>query len=81
MMGMRKSFDQSVPLHEQISRITKTQTGRKHQHRIGPGRKQPQKLSAMALKKQRAFRAKVRAYWAGEVDEFPLTPPARRGEQ
>lgn len=68
---MRKIFDQSVPLAEQISRITKVQTGRKHQHRIGPGRKQSSKASAIQLKQDRARRQKVRAYWSGELDEFP----------
>lgn len=76
--AMRKSFDQSVPLHEQLARGSKTvSTGRKHQHRIGPGKKAEKALKAAAIvngmKKSKAARikAKVRAYWAGEKEEHP----------
>lgn len=67
---MRMTFDSSVPLADQIRRIIKVKTGRKHQHRIGPGRKQVRASKIDPKAKQRKL---VAAYWRGELDEFPDT--------
>lgn len=74
---MRLTFDKSVPLHVQISRIVKCHTGRKHQHRKGPGRSASDQRSAnkqrqlLALAKQKRFSRLARAYWTGQTEEHP----------
>jgi hypothetical protein len=68
---MRQSFDQNVPLAEQIKRIIKSATGRKHQHRIGPGRKRQKQPNPKLLAKKRKLKKRVRAYWKGETNEHP----------
>lgn len=68
---MHQTFDRDVPLEEQVRRAgIKAHTGRKHQHRIGPGkpRKRP---NPGVLGRVRKVKARVRAYWRGESDEYP----------
>lgn len=67
---MRQSFNQGTPIEEQIGRRVKIHTGHKHMDRQGPGkpRKRP---DPRILPRLRRFKARVRAYWAGEVDECP----------
>jgi hypothetical protein len=62
------TFDSSVPLADQVRRIIKVKTGRKHQHRIGPGKKRVRVSSINPKAKQRK---RIAAYWRGELDEFP----------
>lgn len=69
---MRMTFDQSVPVHEQISRILKCHTGRKHQHRKGPGKAQRDPyLAAAKHRRQARWLSKARAYWSGQSEEHP----------
>ena len=74
---MRMTFDRSVPVHIQISRIVKSHTGRKHQHRKGPGRVSAERRAAnkqrqlLARAKQKRFSKLARAYWSGESDVHP----------
>lgn len=67
---MRFDFDSSVLPAEALARRNKISTGRKHMHRIGPGRRQKPKPSG-PTKEQRAYAKAVRAYWSGESDEHP----------
>jgi hypothetical protein len=67
---MRMSFDKSVPLHEQLKRIVKSHTGRKHQHRVGPGKVRKQ-VCAIQAKRLARYNRKVHAYWSGEAEEHP----------
>lgn len=76
--AMRKSFDQSVPLHEQIARGSKTvSTGRKHQHRLGPGKKAEKvakaagHLTARLAKRRKRVAAMVHDYFTGKRDTHP----------
>lgn len=75
---MRQTFDNSVPVVEQRIRVANMkQPGRKHNHIKGPtrshegksGAKQWEMQQAMKVKK---FKAKVSAYWRGELDEYPV---------
>lgn len=77
---MRLEFDANVPRHEQLLKVDANKTpGRKHQKRAGIRAKERAKASrlrnaALKNKKQAAFKAKVRAYWAGEIDQYPAVP-------
>jgi hypothetical protein len=71
------TFDRTVPIQDQISRRIKTKTGRKHRHAKGPGRvaaeKRAKAMQACKVKqaKRGRYLKRVRAYWAGEIDEHP----------
>ncbi len=74
---MRQTFPQHMPWHDQLLRIPTCHTGRKHQHRIGPGKLKQRQVSAMnhknMMKRKMAskYSAKVRAYWLGLRDSHP----------
>ena len=74
---MRLTFSQDTPLHEQIKRIVKSHTGRKHQHRKGPGklseeqRRRREHNAKAAKARRKKFLRSARAYWRGESDEHP----------
>jgi hypothetical protein len=75
---MHQDFDHSVPVHEQLLKISAAkQPGHKHQHRLGPSRRARKAANRRAFEQQARARegakrsALIRAYWAGQVDEFP----------
>lgn len=74
---MRQTFGSDVPLADQIKRITKVCTGRKHQHRpssrqvIKRLRASHRATAGKQRKRRTLFLQKVRAYWRGERDEHP----------
>lgn len=78
---MRMTFDAKTPLLEQQMRAAgRKKVGRKHNHKIGPGK------TALAAQRKRKFAATkrairwkrfqdaVRAYWLGERDTYPEKP-------
>lgn len=76
---MRIDWDDKLKLTqaEKLVRIVHCHTGRKHQHRKGPGRISEEQLqkqrhsSAVARAKHKKFLRSARAYWRGEREEHP----------
>ncbi len=74
---MRQEFDSDVPRKEQLDRVAKAkQTGRKHNHtpssRVLEKRKAgAKKWCAMQDNRFREIKARVAAYWRGEIDTHP----------
>jgi len=67
---MRLEFKQGTPIHEQLRRIVKTQTGHKHGGRPGPG-KSRKRVCQSKVVRARKFKAEVRKYWLGERECYP----------
>lgn len=74
---MRKSFGSDVPLADQLRRIVKVSTGRKHMHKQQASKTSAERSAHQRIeqgkqqKRRRLFLAKARAYWAGESEEHP----------
>jgi hypothetical protein len=68
---MRQDFDASVSQADALKRIPKVCTGRKHQHRLGPGRVKKKAVDPHAFARVKKLRARTAAYWRGETDECP----------
>lgn len=74
---MRKDFDATVPHVEQLLALDAAKTpGRKHLKQ--PGVKAKQRKANQALRgaaererQSRKYRARVAAYWRGELDSYP----------
>lgn len=74
---MRLEFDQNVSVSEQLLRVAGyKEPGRKHQKR--PGIRALERRKAAKIKRQKMhnvahkkFKAKVAAYWNGELDCYP----------
>lgn len=74
---MRKSFGRDVPLADQLRRIVKVCTGRKHMHKQQSSKTNGQRSAHQRIeqgkqqKRRRLFLSKARPYWAGEIEEHP----------
>lgn len=75
---MKRNFDSSVSREEQLQRVAADkQPGRKHQKRMGPGKKANKQSNAarnsakLASGKAKLHREKVAAYFAGKLDKYP----------
>ncbi len=71
---MTLTFDRSVPVHiQRLRSAERKRVGHKHMHTIGPGKKQRVRPRANAHQKQqmRKFKQRVRAYYLGELDQYP----------
>jgi len=75
---MQHQFDKGIGLDEQITKVLDhKQPGRKHQHRIGPGK--AAQRAANRRKNVAAYnnhglklrKARIRDYWRGLISEFP----------
>lgn len=74
---MRQDFDGNVPEAEQRLRLAWKKTkGRKHQHKPSSRVNERRKAARMRSANMRSviaerFKAKVRAYWSGDAEEYP----------
>ncbi|GFM84994.1 hypothetical protein PSCICO_03930 [Pseudomonas cichorii] len=75
---MRHEFPDNMPCCEQLLKVSQTRKpGRKHR-KTAPNRcKQNQanairRSDAFKGKKIKAFREKVKAYWRGDLEKFPI---------
>lgn len=69
---MRMTFDQDIPVDEQLKRATgRKKKGRKHNHCIGPTRKKAPGKDIFSKKSFAKYKKEVRAYWDGERDTHP----------
>lgn len=75
---MRQSFDQKIPISEQIMRKScMKQKG--HKHNKSPGSKAISKKKASAsrvmqadLREFRKRKRKISDYWSGKIDNYPV---------
>lgn len=73
---MRQSFDKKVPVIEQRMRVAGAkQVGRKHNHVRSHDKERTLEEGKRRAAHRRMtfakFKAKVRAYWRGEREEYP----------
>lgn len=69
---MMLTFDRKIPRKIQLSRSRRRKRkGRKHEHRIGPTRKQPRGVDLMKLGKAKKRSKQIQEFWNGEREKHP----------
>lgn len=77
---MKMDFPAGMPVHEQLIRSAeRKRVGRKHNHTVGPTRRQGSTGQGEKSKAAwRKFAADVRAYFLGQRDTYPAKPTIAR---